>query len=268
MKLIDTHCHLANRRLNGQLPEVFRRAAEAGVAAFVCAAADVNESLAALALARQHPDVRSMAGIHPHEARHADTAAMEQIAELCGEDRCCALGEIGLDYHYDHSPRPAQREAFARQLDLARRLGMPVVIHTREAFEDTLSILAASGVSGERTIFHSFTGDAAAVRRILDFGATVSYSGIVTFRSAADIAGGAAAVPAERLLVETDAPFLSPEPVRKLKTNEPAHVAHVARFLAELRGENPEDLARQTTLNASRVLNLQLQKDDSALPPL
>jgi TatD DNase family protein len=166
------------------------------------------------------------------------------------------VGEIGLDYHYDFSPRQAQRRVFTEQLDLARRLGRRVVVHTREALEDTLAILRASGIDARHLVFHSCTEDSAGVRRVLDTGAMVSFSGIVTFAGTDYLRQAARLAPDERLLIETDSPYLSPEPVRKMKTNEPANVAHVCACLASVRGVSPEALAELTTANARRFFAL------------
>jgi TatD DNase family protein len=257
--LIDTHAHLANGRLAARADEVIAAAAQVGVTGIICATADLHDSKAAVALARKHANVWRLAGVHPHEAKDVNDETLRQIADLAGlDDKCIAIGEIGLDYHYDFSPRDVQQQVFAAQLELAHKLDMPVVIHTREAFEETMSVLGQSQVDPSRVIFHSFTGDADAARAVLDYGATISYSGIATFKKAEDIREGAALAPADRILVETDAPFLSPEPVRKIKVNEPANVVHVARRLAELRGESVEAFAQQTTANVERLFGITL----------
>jgi TatD DNase family protein len=254
--LIDTHCHLAHGRLRQDIDGALARAGRAGVTRIIAAASDLNETKAALAIAREHEGVYRLAGIHPHDARDAAPDALRQIGELAEKEKCVAVGEIGLDYHYDYSPREDQRQAFAAQLELARTLDLPVVVHTREAFDDTIAILRNSGVDGSRVVMHSFTGGPDEARTTLDFGAMLSFSGIVTFKKAADVQAAALLTPADKLLVETDAPFLSPEPVRKMKTNEPANVVHVARFLADLRGLQPDQLAEQTTANACRFFNI------------
>ena len=254
--LVDTHCHLAHGRLRQQARDVLDRARAANVNRVICAAASVHDSKAALRLAEQFDGVYGMAGVHPHDAANAVGQYLTVLGDLCGRDKNVAVGEIGLDYHYDFSPREDQRRVFAEQLELANRLAKPIVIHTREAFEDTLAILNESGTRGERMVFHSFTGDAPQARRVLDLGATISFSGIATFKKSDELRASAALVPDERLLVETDAPFLSPEPVRKMKTNEPANVVHVARCLAGVRGTTPEEIARLTTANAERMFGL------------
>ena len=257
MALIDTHCHLAHGRLRQRCDEVLARAREAGVERVICAVGTLHEAKAALTLVRGRQGVYCTAGQHPHDAAGVAAGYLAALERLAGEAENVAIGEIGLDYHYDYSPRKDQRRVFAEQLDLAKRLDTPVVVHTREATDDTMSVLAESGVDGGRVVFHSFTGDCPAVRRVLDFGAMVSFSGIVTFAKASDLRDAARLVPEERLLVETDAPFLSPAPVRKMKTNEPANVVHVAARLAELRGVGAEALGEATTANAERFFGLQ-----------
>ncbi|MCK5114183.1 MAG: TatD family hydrolase [Phycisphaerae bacterium] len=260
MKLIDTHAHIAHGRLYQQVDSVLDRAAAAGVVATICAVGDLAESKTALGLARKYAsqNVFWITGIHPHEAKDAPAETPRILGELYAKERCVGIGEIGLDYHYDFSPRPRQREVFATQLEVAKNLSAAIIIHTREAFDETMEILRSSGVDGSRVIFHSFTGGEDEVRTVLDFGAAVSFSGIVTFKSAADIQRAALLVPDDRILVETDCPYLSPEPMRKMKTNEPANVAHVAAFLANLRNTPPENFARGTTENAIRLFNLNL----------
>ena len=258
MKLIDTHCHLADGKLMQDAAAVLQRAGDSGVAGVICAAGDLREAEKAVQLARRFENVFCMAGVHPHEAKSAPPTYIEQIEQLLAEKKCVALGEIGLDYHYDFSPRDVQRRVFAEQLALTGRVAVPVVIHTREAFKDTMSILSESGVEGSRVIFHSFTGGPAEAREVLDFGATLSFSGIATFSKSDPIRAAAVLAPDDRILIETDSPYLSPEPVRKMKINEPANVVHVARSLAELRRVDPETFAAQTTANAIRVFHLDI----------
>ena len=256
--LIDTHCHLTDRRLEGDVPGVLARAREAGVIACICAASSIPDSRSAVALAAGHEGVLCMAGVHPHDAKAAGDDYLQRLAELAGCPDNVAVGEIGLDYHYDLSPRRVQQEVFAAQLDLAGRLGKPVVVHTREALDDTLAILRQSNARSERVVFHSFTGEKRETRLVLDAGCWVSYSGIATFNKADAIRQAAVVVPDDRIMVETDAPYLSPEPVRRMKTNEPANVAHVARCLANVRGVEAEDFAELTTANAASFFALDI----------
>lgn len=253
--LIDTHAHISHGRLRQQAEAVVARAQQAGVGAVICAAGDLHESKTALGLARQLSGVFSTAGTHPHEAKDAPEGYLDSLENLLAQPECVALGEIGLDYHYDFSPREDQRRVFTEQLALDTRLGTPIVIHTREAFDDTMTILTQSGADGRCVVFHSFTGGPAEARRVLDFGATLSFSGIATFKTADEIRQAVLLTPADRILVETDSPYLSPEPMRKMKTNEPANVVHVARRLADLRGVPFDDFAEQTTQNALRLFS-------------
>ncbi len=256
MKLVDTHCHLCHSRLRQDINAVLARAREAGVAAFICAAADLHESKAAGDLAQRESDVYCIAGVHPHEAKDVPDDYLAQLERLAADAKNVAVGEVGLDYHYNFSPPEAQREVFAAQLALARRLGKPVVIHTREAFDDTLAILAEAGADGSRVVFHSFTGSADEARRALNFGAMVGFSGIVTFKNAGELCQTAGLVPDDRLLIETDSPYLSPEPLRKMKTNEPANILHIAERLAVVRRTTPDALAELTTANAIRFFGI------------
>ena len=255
--LIDSHCHLTSGKLAEQVEQVLLAARQAGVGLCVSAGSDMADSRAALDLARRHAEVFCSAGVHTHEAEKTDAHYLQQLEEiiLAGGDRCVAVGEIGLDYHYDFSPRDIQRRVFLGQLELAARLGKPIIVHTREASEDSLGMLKE--FSGRvRGVIHSFTGDAAEVRRFLDQGWCIGFSGIVTFKNSQPVREAAQLVPSDRLLVETDAPYLSPEPVRKIHPNTPANVAHIARCLAEDRGVPPEALADQTTANAVGLFKL------------
>jgi len=257
-KIIDTHCHLTDRRLAPRADAVLASAAEAGVIAVISAGSSVADSAAAAALARDHPAVYFTAGTQPHDAKDAPADYLDRIERLAGEPKCVAVGEIGLDYHHDLSPRDVQRRVFAEQLALARRLGKPAVVHTREALDDTLAILAESGLDGHRVVFHSFTGPPAQTRRVLATGARVSFSGIVTFAGSDAVRASAALVPDDRLLVETDAPYLSPEPVRKIRPNTPAQVVHVAACLAVVRGADAGALAERATANAAGFFALDI----------
>jgi TatD DNase family protein len=255
-ELIDSHCHLTDTHLRVNLDGVLARAAAVGVTRMVCAAGTIGGSRVALALARRYGNVWSTAGVQPHDAKDTDEHYIAQLEQLAADGRNVAIGEIGLDYHYDHSPRDVQQRVFAEQLALARRLGKPVVIHTREAFDDTLAVLRESGVDLSRVVLHCCTEPADNVRRSLDAGTMVSFSGIVTFKNAAYLRESAAIVPDGRLLIETDAPWCSPVPVRQIRINEPAHVAHVAACLAAVRGTDVATVARATTANAVRLFGL------------
>ncbi len=257
--LIDSHCHLTNGRLAPRVADLLAAARAAGVVACLSAATDVADAKAACGLAKRNAPVFCSAGVHPHEAADAGEHYLSQLADIAaaGGAKCVAVGEIGLDYHYDYSPRDVQRRVFADQLELAERLHKPVIVHSREATADTLAALKpfAGRLTG---VIHSFSGDAAGATQFLDQGWYIGFSGIVTFPKADDVRAAAVLVPLDRLLVETDAPYLSPIPVRKIFPNRPDHVAHTARFLGELRGEPLEALAAHTTANAKRLFALDI----------
>ena len=224
---VDAHCHLPD----DTAAELVAEAADAGVTTMVTVGCDRASSVEALAIAGRIPGVHATVGLHPHDARHG----VDTIRDLfAGPVRPVAVGECGLDYHYDHSPRDEQRIAFAAQVALAHELALPLVIHTREAWDDTFDILDAEGVPAS-TIFHCFTGGPAEARRCLDRGAVLSFSGIVTFTGAPEVREAAALTPLERTLVETDSPYLAPVPHRG-KRNRPAWVPFVGARLAEVHG--------------------------------
>jgi TatD DNase family protein len=239
--LIDSHCHLDDEQFDADREEVIARARDAGVGELLAIGLE-----AAVRLAESRPGIRAAVGIHPHEASKADFGAWRA---LLAHPKVVAVGEIGLDYHYNFSPPEVQREVFARQLDMAAEARLPVIIHTREAWPDTFRILeerwARAGLPG---IMHCFSGGWAEAERALARGFYVSFAGVVTFPKAASIQEAARRVPAERILIETDAPYLAPVPHRG-KRNEPAFVAATARKLAELRGVSFEEIAEITTAN-------------------
>ena len=245
--MIDSHCHLADETFAGDLDAVVARARDAGVTEALCIlSADEPEELArARTVQAAWPAVRFAAAVHPHRAGTYAGRVDEAVAvtRAAGDAAgAVAVGEIGLDYHYDFSPRPVQHEVFAALVALAVETNRPIVIHTREAFDDTLAILAEAGGHRARAVLHSFTGSAGEARRALDRGLFISMGGIATFPKAASVREVAALVPADRLLVETDAPFLAPVPHRGTR-NEPARVMDTARVLAAVRGT---DLAALT----------------------
>ena len=243
---IDNHCHLPD----DGAAEVLAAAREAGVIRFIDVGTDAEHSARAVERARAHEGVWATAGVHPHDA----VQGVDGIVPLLDAPEVVAVGEAGLDYHYDHSPRPVQREVFAVQVALAHELGLALVIHTREAWDDTFAILAAEGVP-ERTVFHCFTGGPDEARRCLDLGARLSFSGIVTFKTAGDLREAAGLCPLDRLLVETDAPYLAPAPHRG-RTNQPAWVTLVGEAVASVKNVAAADIAAATWANAVALYEL------------
>jgi TatD DNase family protein len=254
--VIDSHCHLADEAFEGDLDAVVRRALEAGLTGALCvlSADDDKESAAATRVREAWPAVRFSVGIHPHNAgRFADRLGDVEscVRAAIRREDAVALGEIGLDYHYDFSPRDVQQRVFAAQAALAREASMPIIIHTREATDDTFSLLRDMG--DLRGVFHCFTGDVAMARAALDLGFFVSLAGIVTFPKAEELREVAKLVPIDRLLVETDSPYLAPVPFRG-KRNEPGFVARVVEAIAGLRSVEPAVLAAQTIRNFEAFL--------------
>ena len=251
----DSHAHLADVAFDADREDVIARARDAGARAIVC----IGESLAAAdraeAIARAHPDLISWtAGVHPHDA--ADFDAERDLPSIAAhlERGAVAVGECGLDYHNDHTPRPKQRQAFAEQLAMARESGRPAVVHTREAEDDTAAMIAEAGAAGIRGVLHCFTGSARLARIGLDAGWMISFSGIITFRKWTDEAL-LRLVPDDRLLVESDAPYLAPVPHRG-RRNEPAWVAHTVGRLAQVRGTDATALGTRCAENAARLFGL------------
>ena len=253
MTLIDSHCHLNYEGLAERQDEVLDAARERGVHGFLNISTRQREWNDVISVAERNADVWASVGVHPHEAdAHPDLGAAA-LVEKADHPRVIAIGECGLDYYYDKSDRRAQRERFKAHIDAARQTALPLVIHTRDAEEDTAEILTSAvregGVTG---VLHCFTGSAELARKGLDLGLYVSLSGIVTFKNAQDLQDIAKWLPADQMLVETDSPFLAPVPHRGQKC-EPAFVADTAAFVAELRGDTPEELAQATTANFFRL---------------
>ena len=255
MRLIDSHCHLNYEGLAERQDEVLENARERGVSGFLNISTRQKEWADVISVAERNADVWATVGVHPHEAdAHPDLGAAA-LVEGTKHPRVIAIGECGLDYYYDKSDRKAQRERFQAHIEAARETGRPLVVHTREAEEDTAEILGAAvregGVTG---VLHCFTGSAELAKKGLDLGFLISLSGIVTFKNARDLQDTARHIPLDSLLVETDSPFLAPVPHRG-QTCEPAFVADTAAFVADLRGEEPERLAEATTANFFRLFS-------------
>jgi TatD DNase family protein len=255
--VIDTHAHLDDDRFATDLADVLARAAAVGLERVVTIGIDAATSRANVALAERFPLLRSAVGIQPNHVAEARAGDWDVILELVGHPTCVAVGETGLDRYWDRAPFPLQEEYFARHLDLARRVGKPVVIHCREAEADVVRMLrtefdAHGPVAG---VMHSFTGDAATARACMDMGLYVSFAGMLTYKNAEALRATAAAVPLDRVLVETDSPYLAPVPHRG-KRNEPAFVVHTAEVLATVLGVEPVVVDEHTTRNARRLFGL------------
>lgn len=251
--MIDTHCHLTDERFTGEVPAVMARARAAGVERVVTLGTELGDSERALLLADAEPDLSVAVGIHPHAASSSGPEAIARVRELAAHACVVAIGETGLDYHYDFSPRMAQRWSFLQQIELGRELDLPIVVHCREADADVAAILAELG-AGTCGVLHSFAGDEALMEAALSIGWYISFSGMITFKK---FTGSAlvAAVPSDRILVETDSPYLAPVPHRG-KRNEPAYVPHVASRAAELRREDATEFAEMVTRNARTFFRL------------
>jgi len=251
--LIDTHTHLGMEPLGTDIAGVLSRARAHGVEQVITIGTTRADSEAALAIARAHQGVFATVGVHPHDSGVHSEIDLTEMRDLCADAKCVAVGEIGLDYHYDHSPRDVQRYWFRRQLELAREFSLPVVIHTREAEADTQAILAEfPDVTG---VMHCYSSGPELAKAALDMGFYLSFSGIITFPKAEEVRQIAAMAPLERILVETDCPFLAPVPFRG-KPNEPAYVSLVATKLAEIKGITPQALAAAATANSRALFGL------------
>jgi TatD DNase family protein len=255
---VDSHAHVEMDRFHEDRDLVIRRAREAGVDIIVNVGdgdVSADSHAAAFEIAEQYPFIYTTVGVHPHEARLFDDALQDRLLELAARPKVIAWGEIGLDYHYDNSPREVQRGVFRRQLKLARDRGLPVVIHTREAEAATLAILHEewkdSGLPG---VIHCFTGTGGFADRAVEMGFYISFSGVLTFKNSHELRDVAKRLPPERLLIETDSPFLAPEPYRG-RRNEPAYVVEVARRIAAVRDITAEEIGRITSDNFKRLFN-------------
>lgn len=250
MIFTDSHCHLTMSNAEANLVA----ARSAGVRGFVVPGTKLEDAPQAVAFAQQHDDVWAAVGFHPHDAKDCDDAAFAEIERLAREPRVVAIGECGLDYHYDYSPREVQRAVFERHIELAKALDKPIIVHNRESTADMVEILSRTGARG---ILHSYTESLDVARQLVDLGYYISFSGIVTFKSAESLREAARGLPHDRVLIETDTPYLAPVPYRG-RDNEPAYVVAVAELLAKLWGVSLERVAEQTTANFERVFSVKL----------
>ena len=262
---IDTHCHLEMDAFDPDREDVIKRAHDAGIGAIITIGSDLAGNRGGLELSQKYDFIFASVGFHPHDAKDFTEEIFNQIKEWATQfkiqnpnskiqgGKVVGIGEIGLDYHYDHSPRKIQRDVFVKQLHLAEELGLPVIIHSREAKKDTLEIVSGSGVN--KGVFHCFSGDMDMAERAMAIGFCISVAGPVTFKNAKKLQEITAAIPDDFLLIETDAPYLTPEPFRG-RRNEPAYLIHTAQAVAALRGVSLEDISRITTLNAMRLFRI------------
>jgi TatD DNase family protein len=246
MELFDTHCHLTFDQLAGDVEAVVRRSISAGVTGWVTVGTDPQQNLKAVEFAERFENMYAAVGIHPHDAKDVTTEALNELKALARNQKVVAVGETGLDYHYNFSPPDAQKKVFIEQLGIAAELDLPVIIHSRQAFDETIDILKRHG-GVKKVVFHCFSGSAEQAKIVLDAGFYISFTGVVTFKNAEKTRRAARSVPLDRLMVETDCPYMSPEPMRKQKINEPALMLHTAKCLAELKQMDIVDFADAAT---------------------
>ena len=261
MPLFDSHAHYDEEKFNDNREEIIEGLRQEtdtnplGVSAVLNSASDIKSSYAALELCRKYPFFYSSCGIHPHEAENADANFEEQIKELLKNDKVRAIGEIGLDYHYDFSPRDVQKDVFIRQMILAREVDYPVIIHDREAHGDCMDIVRKYSARG---VFHSFSGSAEMVKELVKLGYYISFSGVVTFKNASAILKAVEEVPEDRLLIETDCPYLAPVPYRG-RVNNSSYMYETAKRIADIRGTQVERIAEVTFKNACSLFGIRFE---------
>lgn len=253
MNLIDTHAHLDDRRFKEDLDKTIRRAGNAGIGFIINVGSDLDSSKAAVKLTDKYDPIYAAVGIHPHQAGQADEQTLSTLLRLTENKKVVAIGEIGLDYHYEHSPRDIQQETFRQLIRIAKRVGLPMVIHSRSAQKDTLRILKEEGeeFSG---VFHCFSGDSNMAKEVLGLGFYISFSGVITYKNFnPDLVK---TVPRERLLIETDSPYLAPVPKRG-RRNEPSYLVYTAQRMAEILGCSIEEVACINRVNANNLFSLE-----------
>lgn len=253
--LVDSHCHLDYLERDGEIGPVVERALAAGIGTMVTICTKLSEFDRIEAIAQRFPRVYCSVGVHPHEAGKEGQSTPDKLIELAGHDKVVGIGETGLDYYYEHSPREAQQVSFRSHIAAARETGLPLIVHARDADDDTVAVLRDEYAKGAFPgVIHCFTAGPELAKAALEIGFYISLAGIVTFKSAGDLRDTVRDVPLDRILVETDSPYLAPVP-RRGKTNEPANVVYTARALAELRGVDPADFADTTTENFFRLFS-------------
>ena len=254
MEFIDTHSHLTYDNFAGQLDEVISRASNVGVKRIITVGTDFEDSQAAVKLANEYDNIYAIVGIHPHEAEKYAVADVENYAGFIADAKVVGIGEMGLDYFYEHSPRQQQKDIFVAQLELARKHSLPAIIHCRDAFDDCLGILKDFNPEPNSIVFHCYSGDPDITRIVLDLGCLLSFAGTVTFKKAPEIQASAEYAPLDRIMIETDSPYLSPAPKRSIKPNEPSLVIHTAAKIAEIKGIDLSVVAQATTQNCRKYI--------------
>jgi TatD DNase family protein len=256
MKLIDTHCHLTFDQLVGDIEGVLARSRAAGVTSWITVGTDIEQNQKAIELTKKFDNLYATAGIHPHDAKDVTAETIKELKNHAQNEKIVAIGETGLDFHYNFSKPAQQQRLFVQHLEIAAELNLPVVIHCRQAFDETIAVLEARDYCVRKVVFHCFSGTAQQARVILDHGFHISFTGVVTFKNAKETQQAASVVPLDRLMVETDCPYMSPEPMRKQKINEPALMIHTAEYLAKLKQTEPAEFAKAVTSTTRAFFNL------------
>ena len=256
MELIDTHCHLTFEQLANDVQSVLQRSRQASVTRWITIGTDAGENKKAVDLANKFDGLYAAVGVHPHQAEEVTPEAIDELRAYAQQKKVVAIGETGLDFHYNFSKQPAQKEVFAQHLQLACELKKPVIVHSRQAFDETIDILDRFGKGIEKVVFHCFSGTADQARIILDRGYFISFTGVVTFKNADSIREVVKMVPTQRMMVETDCPYMSPVPMRNQKINEPALMIHTARLLAEIKGLSLEEFGTLVTAVSENFFSL------------
>ena len=250
MHLTDTHTHLATETYKEILTQTLEKSRQAGVTQWIAIGTDLQDSQAGINLSRQIDDMFCTVGIHPHEAARQPSDYLDQLAKLATQPKVCAIGEIGLDYHYNFSDPKIQQKVFTEQLQMSQNTSLPIVMHCREAIDDCLSILREWNQPEKPVVFHCFSSDKKDAKSVLDQGYWISFTGTITFKNTLENQQAAQYVPLDRVMLETDCPYLSPAPMRKIKPNEPALLVHTAQKFADLHNKSFEEIAETTTCNS------------------
>jgi TatD DNase family protein len=256
MALIDTHCHLTFEPLVNDIEGILERSKAAGVTGWITVGTDPRHNRKAIELAGRFDNMYASVGIHPHDAEGVTAQTLTELQNLAQDIKVVAIGETGLDFHYNLSKQPSQRRVFAAQLKIAKDLNLPVIVHSRDAFDETMDILEQFGSGVKKVVFHCFSGSPEQANIVLDKGYYISLTGVVTFKNASKTRQAAKIVPMDRLMLETDCPYMSPEPMRKQKINEPALMLHTAKFAAELKQMPLADFAEVVTATSRSFFSL------------